>query len=42
VRTSAFLRSAEDVASIVVGTVDGRPVRLGSVARVVLVPETDT
>jgi multidrug efflux pump subunit AcrB len=34
VRTDAFLRSPEDVASLVVGVVDGRAMRLGSLARI--------
>lgn len=35
VRTRAFLSTPLDVANVVVGVVDGRPVRLGSVARIV-------
>ncbi len=42
VRTNAFLKTREDVASVVVGVMDGRPVRLGSVATVTEVPETDS
>jgi multidrug efflux pump subunit AcrB len=42
VRTNAFLKTREDVASVVVGVMDGRPVRLGSVATVTEVPETQS
>ena len=41
VRTHAFLRTAEDVAQVVVGVVDGRPIRLGSVADVSDTPEVE-
>ncbi len=41
VRTDAFLRDKEDVAAVVVGVANGRPVRLGSVATISEVPEAD-
>jgi multidrug efflux pump subunit AcrB len=41
VRTSALLETPDDVASLVVGVVDGRPVRLGSVADIVPSAEQD-
>jgi multidrug efflux pump subunit AcrB len=41
VRTNAFLRTREDVASVVVAVIDGRPIRLGSVASISEVPEID-
>ncbi len=42
VRTNAFLTSPEDVASVVVGVSDGRPIRLGSVASISEASETDS
>ncbi len=41
VRTDAFLETAEDVASVVVGVVDDRPVRLRSVATIREVSESE-
>ncbi len=42
IRTNSFLRTSEDVESVVVGVTDGRPVRLGSVASIVEVAQTES
>jgi multidrug efflux pump subunit AcrB len=41
VRTNALLNNAEDVRSLIVGVVDGRPIRLGSIARIAPQAERD-